>query len=60
MGALMDAQREDEQNKLEDCDCKFGRLHQTLPGFGKLRLAWWIPTKRFAAGDRSDQEAFFS
>jgi hypothetical protein len=40
MGTLMDAQREDEQNKLEDCDCKFSRLHQTLPGFGKLRLAW--------------------
>ena len=38
--ALVHAQREDEQNKLEDCNCKFGRLHQTLPGFGKLRLAW--------------------
>jgi hypothetical protein len=42
MGTLVDAQREDEQYELEDCDCKFSRLHQTLPGFGKLRLAWWV------------------
>ncbi len=29
--ALMDAQREDEQNKFKDRNCKLGRLHRTLP-----------------------------
>ena len=39
MGTLMHAKRKDEQNKLEHSDREFGRLHQTLPGFGKAQVS---------------------
>jgi hypothetical protein len=48
MGALMHAERKNEQDELEDGNNQVGLLQTRSPRAGKLRLAWRVEAIRAA------------